>query len=209
MSYSVFPEAFLITMFGFIYVLMFAKSGKGKRAGSFKAFCIVLLVLYSALLIWMALVARIGNDCRDLLLTPLYTIKTVLHSYNTFDVFKLIVDNVLVFIPLGMLLPAAAGKTPSAKSFVAVSLCGLAVSVLIEALQYAFSLGYSEVDDVIYNTFGTMIGAGIFVLGGNADLKGGNLNLKKGWLKCLFPAILFSCCMFAAWIYREYILFKK
>ena len=46
-----------------------------------------------------------------------------------------------------------------------VALGALVVSILIEAAQYVFQCGKTEVDDVILNCLGAMIGYGLFVLG--------------------------------------------
>ena len=42
---------------------------------------------------------------------------------------------------------------------VSIVLIGAAVSIAIEALQFAFDVGVTEIDDVILNTAGTLIGA--------------------------------------------------
>lgn len=209
MSYSVFPEVFLLTVFSFVYIYSASVSGKGKSKNGFRIKCTAALALYGVWLLWMALIARSGNNQRELILTPLSSVKTVLTIYNSFDVFKLIVDNILVFVPFGMLLPVAAGKTPCGKNFAVTTLCGALASVAIEALQYVFSLGFTEADDVIYNTAGCMIGAGIFALSGKAESKNGSFTLKKGWFACLLPMIICSAILFAFWAYREYVLFKK
>ena len=41
-------------------------------------------------------------------------------------------------------------------------LCGFGLSLLIELLQFVFGTGVSEVDDLILNTLGTLIGFVIF-----------------------------------------------
>lgn len=66
--------------------------------------------------------------------------------------------NVAFFIPLRMLIYALLyGRVRSA---VALSvLLGAVISVLIELSQYAFSLGFSDIDDVITNALGALIGA--------------------------------------------------
>ena len=209
MSYSVFPELFIVMVLGFVFFLMASGSGKDKNKNGFKALCIFLLVVYLGVLVWMALLERADRDKRVLILTPLHSVLRILNSYNTFDVFKQILDNILVFIPFGMLLPAAAGKMPCGKTFWLTSLCGLLASLGIETMQYAFSLGYSEFDDLIFNTLGTMIGAGVYAMSGKAEYKNGSLNLKKGWLVYLSPEFMVSAAVFAAWIYREYILYRK
>ncbi|MES2005727.1 MAG: VanZ family protein [Bacteroidota bacterium] len=70
-----------------------------------------------------------------------------------------IVGNVLLFIPLGFLLPVISRKKIS---FLKVLLIGLFSSVAIESIQW-IERGYGvyrsvDVDDVILNTVGTLLG---------------------------------------------------
>lgn len=66
---------------------------------------------------------------------------------------NLIISNILLFLPFGVF----AGRVWGWKAV----LYGAILSVCIEVLQFVFGLGYSEVDDVINNTIGTVIGVGI------------------------------------------------
>ena len=68
--------------------------------------------------------------------------------------------NVAVFIPLGLLFALACEKF----TWKHVAICGMAVSVSIEVMQYIFKRGFSEVDDVIHNSLGCMIGFGLYQL---------------------------------------------
>jgi glycopeptide antibiotics resistance protein len=80
--------------------------------------------------------------------------------------FRLMVGNVLAFVPLGILLPMA---IRTRWPLLVVGVVAVATSVAIEAGQYAISawVGYSyrstDVDDVILNVLGAMIGGAIFV----------------------------------------------
>lgn len=65
----------------------------------------------------------------------------------------LIIPNVLLFVPFGLF----AGRLWGWKAI----LLGLFLSVCIETVQFIFALGFSEVDDVINNTIGTAVGAGL------------------------------------------------
>lgn len=58
--------------------------------------------------------------------------------------------NILLFIPFGFSCSLLFGKRSV--------LIGLVFSILIETSQYIGALGYTEVDDVINNTIGTLIG---------------------------------------------------
>ena len=62
--------------------------------------------------------------------------------------------NILFFIPYGLLFP---WKDNWKRVFVTA----LVLSVFIELSQFIFNLGWCEVDDVISNTLGAMIGWGV------------------------------------------------
>ena len=63
--------------------------------------------------------------------------------------------NILFFIPYGLLFP---WKDNWKRVFVTA----LILSIFIELSQFIFNLGWCEVDDVISNTLGAMIGYGIW-----------------------------------------------
>jgi glycopeptide antibiotics resistance protein len=74
--------------------------------------------------------------------------------------------NILLLMPLGFLVPLIWNK---AKGFKEVTLIGSAVSIAIELLQLIESLGggwdrVTDIDDVICNVAGTIIGYLIYVL---------------------------------------------
>ena len=62
--------------------------------------------------------------------------------------------NVVVFIPVGLLLDIAFKQMTWWK----VLLIGCGISVTIESHQFFFMKGFSEVDDVMHNTVGCVIG---------------------------------------------------
>ena len=63
--------------------------------------------------------------------------------------------NVIVFIPVGMIL----GSLLKVKgSWLIALLIGCSISITIEALQFCFLKGFSEVDDVMHNTLGCIVG---------------------------------------------------
>lgn len=67
----------------------------------------------------------------------------------------LFVGNIVWFIPLGVYL---VWKEPGRTVWRAV-LIGLLLSIAIEVSQYIFGVGVTEVDDLVLNTAGTLIGA--------------------------------------------------
>ena len=66
--------------------------------------------------------------------------------------------NVVVFVPVG-LLAGAAFRSMSWKKVMVIGLC---LSVGIEVMQFVFRKGFSEVDDVMHNTVGCLMGYGIY-----------------------------------------------
>ncbi|MEO4052755.1 VanZ family protein [Solibacillus sp. CAU 1738] len=84
--------------------------------------------------------------------------KTVLQSDNWLWGVSNILGNVVIFIPLGLLLPSLFEKMRN--RYILVIITVISISVLLEASQYAFSLGSADIDDVLLNTAGG--GLGIF-----------------------------------------------
>lgn len=71
----------------------------------------------------------------------------------------LVVENILLFIPYGLLFPLA---VPRYRSFLSVLLIGLDTSLVIECLQLITARGFFQLDDILTNTLGMVIGYGVF-----------------------------------------------
>lgn len=69
-----------------------------------------------------------------------------------------VIDNVIIFIPYGILMAMMRDK----RSFFSKIFPIFFVSLTFETLQYVFSLGSTDVNDVITNTLGGLIGIFIF-----------------------------------------------
>lgn len=67
--------------------------------------------------------------------------------------------NIVVFVPVGLLL----GIGYKRRMWYCVLLISSFLSVLIEILQFVLNRGFSEFDDVFYNTAGGMLGFGVYV----------------------------------------------
>ena len=69
--------------------------------------------------------------------------------------------NVFVFIPIGMILGSllrVKGSGLRNGSWLMVAIIGCGISVTIETLQFFLMRGFSELDDVMHNTLGCLIG---------------------------------------------------
>jgi glycopeptide antibiotics resistance protein len=66
----------------------------------------------------------------------------------------LFLGNILWFVPFGFLLPLLIER----HRFVKTMLAGLMFSLAIETLQFVFYKGVAEIDDLILNSLGVLIG---------------------------------------------------
>lgn len=69
-----------------------------------------------------------------------------------------VVGNIIWFIPLGFLLPLLEKKW----GLIKIVGIGMLLSLGIELLQFICVTGISDVDDVIFNTLGTLVGYGFY-----------------------------------------------
>lgn len=120
---------------------------KGFRTG-LRYSAVLLLVEYIFLLFCSTVFFRTTGDKRQYDFHPFW-------SYNRPDLLVENIMNVIVFIPIGMILGSLLrGKG----SWLVALLIGCSISVTVEALQFWFIKGFSEVDDVMHNTLGCFIG---------------------------------------------------
>lgn len=100
---------------------------------------------------------------RSLNLIPFHTIRAYLgggYPLRGTAVVSNILGNIVVFIPCGLFLQVIRKRKTFWMGVLAVAVAACAV----EALQYAFGLGASDIDDVILNTCGGAIGVLLYAL---------------------------------------------
>ena len=119
---------------------------KGLKKG-LRYSAVLLLVEYIFLLFCSTVIFRTSGDTRQYDFHPFW-------SYSRPDLFVENLMNVVVFIPVGLLLGIAFKQVTWWKAL----LIGCGISVTIEALQFFLMRGFSEVDDVLHNTLGCLIG---------------------------------------------------
>jgi VanZ family protein len=75
-----------------------------------------------------------------------------------------VVGNVLLFVPLGFTFAAASTRPARWGRVAAATLSAALLSLSIEVLQLAMPSRASDVDDVLFNTLGALVGAAVGVL---------------------------------------------
>ena len=122
---------------------------KGLKTGC--RYSVALLLLeYIFVLFCSTVIFRVSGETRHYNFHPFW-------SYDRPDLLVENIMNVVVFVPVGLLLGIAFKQMTWWKAL----LIGCGISVTIEALQLFFLRGFSEVDDVMHNTVGCLIGFGI------------------------------------------------
>lgn len=95
---------------------------------------------------------------------PFRTITENLHSQSLYDSIQFY-GNIGVFIPLGMFIPyLTRGWKLDFFTYASVLILSFALCLLLETIQLLCSIGMFDVDDLILNTTGGMIGCVLFHL---------------------------------------------
>lgn len=118
-----------------------------------------LAVLYFLVLGYLVFFARRRRHriIRSVYLIPIKSTISQYREFVQFDPLKFYTDlfgNLLLFVPVAFVVRFLFPRTKNWQ----VILFGFLLSVSIEVLQYVFEVGYSEIDDVIVNTLGTILG---------------------------------------------------
>ena len=120
---------------------------KGFKAG-LRYSSVLLLIEYIFLLLCSTAIFRATGEARQYDFHPFW-------SYDRPELLIENIMNVIVFIPVGMIL----GSLLRVKgSWLVALLIGSSISISIEALQFWFMKGFSELDDVMHNTVGCIMG---------------------------------------------------
>ncbi|MVN77246.1 hypothetical protein GO988_13000 [Hymenobacter sp. HMF4947] len=124
-----------------------------------KALKVTLFSVYSLLVAYIVFFARRRHGIvwseEYLNLLP---VKRLVDNYHSSDVkrwdfYSNLIGNVFLFIPLPIFVQEI--FLMRTKSLIVL---GVFISILIESLQYAFHIGVADIDDVLLNTLGTIIG---------------------------------------------------
>lgn len=134
-----------------------------------KFFCLVCFLIYLALLIYLLIFYEeydrtMANRSYRYNLIPFAEIRRFWVYRKQIGIGKVISNlagNVIGFLPFGMLLPAFSRRF---RSGILVTFLSFDVSLCIELIQLTFKVGIFDVDDIMMNTLGGLIGYGIFVI---------------------------------------------
>ena len=150
----------LISIFLIGYFLVYKKLMKGT-----KKLKVSKVVLWSIFFIYMIIVlgATIGDRTSGYESVNLHLFSSYKEAYNNFSLgeWRNIILNILMFVPIGFIMPLLLKKC---ENWYITYLVGFGITLFIEILQLISKRGIFEIDDIINNTLGCVIGYGIVMI---------------------------------------------
>lgn len=124
-----------------------------------KLFMIVVFAGFAAVILHLTVSSRDVVSTNMLLLIPFHSYREVLNGGNP-EIYRSNFMNAVLFYPAGLLTTSLLpDKWPGWGKCILVTFLFAALSIGIEYVQYAYSLGRCEIDDVIHNTAGALAGS--------------------------------------------------
>ena len=114
----------------------------------------LIFVEWVALIFCSAVIFREARAERAISLVPLSSYFCIAENSYLKEVVMINLLNICMFLPVGFFLKCGYWSVTYKKVF----LIGFIVSFFVELLQFTFSKGLCEVDDVIHNSLGCMVG---------------------------------------------------
>ena len=122
-----------------------------------KKFYKFIILPYTIFLLYLMFfgMGRFQNEDHIVRIKPIIsTVWFIQETISWFDIIKIVLGNVVMFIPFGFL----GWIFPQLNNLKNLIITFVSAIVIVEALQYFSRLGVFDVDDVILNTFGVFLG---------------------------------------------------
>ncbi|MBN2414511.1 VanZ family protein [bacterium] len=160
----------------------------------------LVFVAYAASLIYITLIKgttlhRIVQNLnegraplRAVNLVPFQTIRDYIHYSSDMPIlrwFSNLAGNLFIFVPLGLYLPVVFKVK---RKLFSVLPAVFVVSLSLEALQYLFGTGSTDIDDLLLNTLGGILGFGLFSLIAEPGTASGTVRIRTLVLSLCFAA---------------------
>lgn len=116
------------------------------------------LIAWFSVTVWTTVLVRSGGRIFAPELIPFHSYRKMLATGNI-EILRANFMNMALFYPAGLLLASALPRQlPPTRRIAAVAMPMLALSIGIEYAQFRWALGDPEMDDVIHNTLGAVLG---------------------------------------------------
>ena len=111
-------------------------------------------IIYVAIVLKLTIFRDSTYTDRQLNLILFTNLLNVYTNYGVWQFLRLFLGNIGWFLPFGFLLPMLLDKN----NIIKITMLGFCFSLIIEVSQFIFRKGVAEVDDLILNTLGVIIG---------------------------------------------------
>lgn len=148
----------LTLLFSIIYFFIYKKLLKGKKRICFKsATIIVIFVGYILMVLYATWFSRSPSGYSSV---NLNLFSSYVEAWNncTLRSWQLLILNIVMFVPFGILLPLVNNKF---RKIIYSGIVGAFFTLSIELIQFIFNIGVFELDDLLNNFVGVIIGYGI------------------------------------------------
>lgn len=121
---------------------------------------VLLVSLWFLIVLFKTVIGRAGAEETRMELRLFWCLKEAWLDRNPFD-WYLVIGNIILFIPIGIILPLFFVDMRRRWKTACVGFC---FSMSVEVLQLTLRLGLFELDDMVNNTFGCVLGYSLFVI---------------------------------------------
>lgn len=122
-----------------------------------KEVAIGLLGIYTAVILWVTVLGREMQFHRVAFLQLFHSVSSFLIDIRGHRFPINFLGNILLFVPLGFLIPLVTEEDSWGK----IIRIGFSLSLLIEMIQFITLRGCFDVDDIVLNTMGMIVGTGL------------------------------------------------
>lgn len=142
-----------------------------KKARGWKTFNLIVFISICIGIVYATILSRTPGDGREVCLIPFYTFYK---ARENAELYRSMLMNLFLFLPFGLTLPnVLGGRHPIRWSALIVVL----LSTVIELIQFIFALGSVEVDDILCNVTGGLIGVVTYLM--SEKIRGNFKRIKK------------------------------
>ena len=182
MLLGVIAVVFLGILFFIGYKVIYKKVMKGTKTITKKRMILYGITIGYAIIVLGAVFLNRGNIYG---IKNLHLFSSYKEAYNKMQIslFRNNILNILLFVPLGFILPIYTDKLKKIYKVVPI---GFLISLVIETIQYVSKIGIFEIDDILNNTIGVLIGYSTFMIFYSI--------IKKENRKCIIGYMLYLEC---------------
>ena len=154
---SILPVVLVFAFSGFLFSIVIVAHRNFLQKKVAKLSVILLLVYHLYIILKITLLGRVQIPVPKVWLIPMYSYYRYLSNWEVF-LFKQNIQNILLFCPFGFLASILFDGKSEVLKRKFILIVTFLFSVSIETIQYTQAIGVFEIDDIIHNMLGALLG---------------------------------------------------